>query len=287
MPRIAYVNGRYIAHSAAAVHIEDRGYQFSDGVYEVCEVARGHIIDMRRHLDRLNRSLSELSIDWPLTRSALEIVIREVVRRNGVVNGLVYLQVTRGVAPRDHGFPKPGTRSSLVVTAKKIDPSIAVKKAETGFKVITVPENRWERVDIKSVGLLPNVLAKQKAREAGAQEAWFIDADGLVTEGASTNAWIVTREGVLVTRPADRGILRGITRTTLFEVAEKLGLRIEERAFSVAEAKAAREVFVSSATTIAMPVVAIDGETVANGHPGSITLSLREAFFDVAEKSPA
>jgi D-alanine transaminase len=287
MPRIAYVNGRYIAHSAAAVHIEDRGYQFSDGVYEVCEIARGHIIDMKRHLDRLNRSLTELSIDWPVNRSALEVVIHEVVRRNGVVNGLVYLQVTRGVAPRDHSFPKPGTRSSLVVTAKKIDPAIVSRKAETGFKVITVPENRWERVDIKSVGLLPNVLAKQKAKEAGAQEAWFIDADGMVTEGASTNAWIVTSDGVLVTRPAERGILRGITRTTLFDVAARLGLRIEERAFSAAEAKTAREVFVSSATTIAMPVVAIDGHVVANGHPGSITLSLREAFFDIAEKSPA
>ncbi|OQM74404.1 D-amino-acid transaminase [Manganibacter manganicus] len=287
MPRIAYVNGRYLAHSAAAVHIEDRGYQFSDGVYEMCEIARGYIIDMKRHLDRLNRSLSELSIEWPVTRSALIVVMREVVRRNGVRNGLVYLQVTRGVAPRDHAFPKPGTRSSLVVTAKRIAPSATAKKAETGLKIITVPENRWDRVDIKSVSLLPNVLAKQQAREAGAQEAWFIDAEGTVKEGASSNAWIVTQDGALVTRPADHGILRGITRTTLFDVAAKLGMKIEERAFSVAEAKAAREVFISSATTIAIPVVDIDGETVANGHPGSITLSLREAFFDIAEKSPA
>jgi D-alanine transaminase len=287
MPRIAYVNGRYVAHAGAAVHIEDRGYQFGDGVYEVCEIARGFIIDMTRHLDRLDRSLSELSIDWPIARSALTVVMREIIRRNHVVNGLVYLQVTRGVAGRDHFFPSPETKPSLVVTAKKIDPSAYAHKAETGLKVITVPENRWDRVDIKSVGLLPNVLAKQQAKLAGAQEAWFVDADGFVTEGASTNAWIVTKEGVLVTRPANHGILRGITRTTLLDVAAKLGLKVEERGFTVAAAKAAREVFISSATNIAMPVIAIDGDPVANGHPGSTTLSLRHAFFDIAEKSPA
>ncbi len=287
MPRIAYVNGRYLPHANAAVHVEDRGYQFGDGVYEVCEIARGFIIDMTGHLDRLGRSLSELSIGWPIARSALTVVIREVIRRNGVVDGLVYLQVTRGVAGRDHFFPAPDTRPSLVVTAKKIDPSFYARRAETGLKIITVPENRWDRVDIKSVGLLPNVLAKQQARTSGAHDAWFVDRDGFVTESASANAWIVTREGVLVTRPAQHGILRGITRTTLFKVAEKLGMKIEERAFTAEEAKAAREAFVSSATTTAMPVVAIDGQPVANGHPGSVTLSLRQAFFDVAEKTPA
>lgn len=286
MPRIAYVNGRYVAHRDAAVHIEDRGYQFADGVYEVCEVARGFIVDMRRHLDRLDRSLRELRIDWPIGRKPLEVVLREVVRRNQVFNGLVYVQVTRGVASRDFLFPA-NTLSSLVVTARKVNPALAAKRAEDGIKVITVAENRWDRVDIKSVGLLPNVLAKQKAKEAGAQEAWFVDENDYVKEGGSSNAWIVTKDGVLVTRPADHGILRGITRTTIFDVAAKLGLKIEERGFSVAEAKEAREAFISSATTIAMPVVAIDGQTVANGHPGSITLSLRQAFFDVAEKSPA
>jgi D-alanine transaminase len=283
MPRIAYVNRRYVAHADASVHIEDRGYQFADGVYEVCEVARGYIIDMTRHLDRLNRSLGELQIAWPISRAVLPIVMAEVVRRNRVRNGLVYLQVTRGVASRDFLFPAD-TTPSLVVTAKKVDPAVAAKRAESGIKVITVPENRWDRVDIKSVGLLPNVLAKEKAKEAGAQEAWFVDADGNVKEGGSSNAWIVTRDGFLVTRPAEHGILRGITRTTLFDVAVKLGLKIEERGFSVAEAKAAREAFISSATTIAMPVVAIDGDPVANGHPGSVVLSLRQAFFDVAEK---
>ena len=286
MPRIAYVNGRYLPHADAAVHIEDRGYQFADGVYEVCEVARGYIVDMKRHLDRLDRSLAELRIDWPMSRKALEVVLREVVGRNRVVNGLVYVQVTRGVAGRDFLFPAD-TRPSLVVTAKKVDPAFAEKRAENGIKVITVPENRWDRVDIKSVGLLPNVLAKQKAKEEGAQEAWFVDDDGNVKEGGSSNAWIVTADGVMVTRPAEHGILRGITRTTLFDVAKKLGLVIEERGFSVAEAKAAREAFISSATTIAMPVVAIDGQPVANGHPGSVVAALRKAFFDVAEKTPA
>lgn len=286
MPRIAYVNGRYIRHADAAVHIEDRGYQFADGVYEVCEVARGFIMDMTRHLNRLDRSLSELKIDWPMSRKALETVLREVVRRNRVVNGLVYLQVTRGVASRDHVFPT-AARPAVVVTAKRSDPVAAAKRAESGLKVITVPENRWERVDIKSVSLLPNVLAKQQAKEAGAQEAWFVDPDGTVKEGASTNAWIVTMDGKIVTRPADHGILRGITRTTVFDLAKELGLTIEERAFTVAEAKAAREAFITAATTVVMPVVAIDGDAVANGHPGMVTLSLRNGFFDVAEKTQA
>ena len=286
MPRISYVNGRYEPHSDAMVHIEDRGYQFADGVYEVCEVAHGFVVDMTGHLDRLDRSLSELRMAWPISRRALEVVIGEVVSRNRVRNGLVYLQVTRGVAPRYFLFPT-ATRSSLVVTARKIEPAVNANKAEAGIKVITVPENRWDRVDIKTVGLLPNVLAKEAAKAAGAQEAWFVDTDGNVKEGGSSNAWIVTKEGVLVTRPADHGILRGITRTTLFEVARKLGLKIEERPFSVYEAKAAREAFISSATTIAMPVVAIDASPIANGHPGSVVLSLRQAFFDVAEKRRA
>ena len=287
MPRIAYVNGRYVPHRQAAVHIEDRGYQFADGVYEVCEVARGQIMDMTRHLDRLDRSLGELRIEWPLGRKVLEGIMVEVVRRNRVENGLVYLQVTRGVAPRDHYFPTGETRPALVVTAKRSDPRAAAKRAAEGVKVITVPENRWERVDIKTVGLLPNVLARQQAKEAGAVEAWFVDADGTVKEGASTNAWIVTADGALVTRPAEFGILRGVTRTTVIDVAHRLGLRVEERGFSVDEAKRAKEAFITAATTVVMPVVAIDGEAVANGHPGSVTLSLREAFFDVAEKTPA
>ena len=165
MPRIAYVNGRYVLHRNAMVHIEDRGYQFADGVYEVCEISRGYIMDMTRHLDRLDRSLRELQIAWPMSRKALQIAMSEVIRRNMVKDGLVYLQVTRGVAPRDHPFPGPHVRPAVVVTAKRSDPAAAARRAETGIKVITVPENRWDRVDIKTIGLLPNVLAKQKARE--------------------------------------------------------------------------------------------------------------------------
>ena len=287
MSRIAYVNGRYVRHGQASVHIEDRGYQFADGVYEVCEVARSYIVDMSRHLDRLDRSLSELQIAWPMGRKPLEKVLREVVRRNMVTNGLVYLQVTRGVAKRDHFFPAADTAPAIVVTAKRTDPLAAAKKAANGIAVITLPENRWERVDIKSVGLLPNVLARQKAKEAGAQEAWFLDADGTVKEGAATNAWIVTGEGVLVTRPADFGILRGVTRATVMDIAARHNIKVEERAFTVEEALAAREAFITAASTVVMPVVAIDGRPVANGHPGSVALSLREAFFDVAEKTPA
>jgi len=287
MPRIAYVNGRYVRHSDAAVHIEDRGYQFADGVYEVCEVARGFIIDMTRHLDRLDRSLSELSIDWPMSRKALEFVLREVVRRNHVRNGLVYLQVTRGVAPRDHFFPTTPVRPALVVTAKKTDPEVARRKAEQGVGVITVPENRWERVDIKTVGLLPNVLVKQQAKKASAAEAWFVDEDGNVKEGGSTNAWIVTKDGTLVTRPADFGILRGVTRATLMDLAKKLGLKVEERAFSVEEAYEAREAFITAASTVVMPVVRVNDRSIANGHPGETARRLREAFFEIAEKTPA
>jgi D-alanine transaminase len=284
MSRIAYVNGQYVRHSEASVHVEDRGYQFADGVYEVCEVREGYIVDMTRHLDRLDRSLSELQISWPLARTALVQVIRETVRRNRVTDGMFYLQVTRGVAKRDHVFPSKNVRSSLVVTAKRTDRAAGNARASLGINVITVPENRWDRVDIKTVGLLPNVMARQKAKEQGAAEAWFVDERGFVKEGAATNAWIITRDGVLVTRPADHGILRGVTRTTLFDLAARLNLKIEEREFSVAEAKGAREAFISAATTLIMPVVRIDDTPIANGSPGSLSLSLRDAFFDVAEK---
>lgn len=285
MSRIAYVNGAYVPHADAGVHIEDRGYQFADGVYEVCEVRHGYIVDLTRHLDRLGRSLSELRIDWPMNRAALVHVIREVVRRNRVRNGLFYMQVTRGVARRDHVFPAAETRPSIVVTAKRTDAAAIARKATHGIAAITVTENRWDRVDIKSVGLLPNVLARQKAREEGAQEAIFVDADGTVKEGAATNVWIVDRDGNLRTRPAEHGILKGITRTTLMDVAVPLGLKIEERAFSVDEMLAAREVFITAATSICFPVVSVDGKPIGNGHPGSIAQNIREAFFGVAEKT--
>lgn len=283
MSRIAYVNGRYLPHRDASVHVEDRGYQFADGVYEVCEVLGGRLVDERRHLDRLDRSLRELFISAPMSRAALSAVLREVVRRNGVRNGMVYLQVTRGVARRDHAFPAPDTAPSVVVTTRRTDREAQEALARKGVAVITVPENRWPRVDIKSVSLLPNVLAKQMAKEAGAREAWFVDADGYVTEGASTNAWIVTSDRTIVTRPADSGILRGITRTVAFEVAADLGYKIEERPFTVAEAHAADEAFISAATTVIMPVVRIDGTPVGTGVPGPVATALRLKFHDFSE----
>ncbi|OJF90019.1 D-amino-acid transaminase [Pararhizobium antarcticum] len=285
MSRIAYVNGAYVQHSEAGVHIEDRGFQFADGVYEVCEVRHGLIVDLTRHLDRLDRSLSELRMAWPMARAALVVVIRQVLRRNRVKNGLFYLQVTRGAARRDHVFPADGTPSTIVVTAKRTDAGLIAKKNSQGIKAITVSENRWDRVDIKTIGLLANVLARQTAREEGAQEAIFVDPDGTVKEGAATNVWIVDAEGCLRTRPAEHGILRGITRTTLMDVAETLGLVVEERAFTRDEMLAAREVFITAATSICFPVVAIDGKTIANGHPGTVSQNIREAFFDIAEKT--
>jgi D-alanine transaminase len=283
MARIAYVNGRYVPHREASVHVEDRGYQFADGVYEVCEVRGGQLVDERRHIDRLERSLSELRIAMPMARNALGLVLRETVARNHVRDGIVYLQITRGVARRDHAFPAAGTQPSIVVTARNHDLAKLEQGASEGIAVISVPENRWPRVDIKSVGLLPNCLAKQAAREAGAKEAWFVDGSGFVTEGSSTNAWIVTRDGAVVTRPADFGILRGITRTVLLEVLADHGLKLEERSFTMDEAYAAREAFITSATQFVTPVVQIDGKPVGNGAPGLIASALRRDYHAHAE----
>ncbi len=281
--RVSYVNGRYVPHDSAAVHIEDRGYQFADAIYEACEVRDGAIIDLTRHLDRLDRSLRELRIAAPMSRKALGLVIAEVIRRNRVGFGSVYLQVSRGVARRDHPFPVNAVAPSLVVVAKQQDRQRAEAQAANGIAIVTVPDIRWGRVDIKTVGLLPNVLAKQTAREAGARDAWLVDEAGFVTEGASSNAWIVTADGVLVTRPEGLDILSGITRRGVIDTAAKLGIPVELRAFTVAEAKTAREAFSTSASTIVLPVVAIDGTTVANGYPGSLATALRAAFHHVVE----
>lgn len=277
MSRIAYVNGRYVPHRAASVHIEDRGYQFADGVYEVIAVANGRLIDSGPHLDRLERSLHELRIKPPMGRRALELVVREVVRRNGVENGIIYIQMTRGVAPREHAFPaRPETQ--VVMTSRRGRPQPA-RIVEDGVKAITVPDIRWQRCDIKSVSLLPNILAKQQAKEAGAYEAWLVDRNGMVTEGSSSNAWIVTSDGQLVTRSIENAILAGITRSTVLELARAEGLSLAERPFSVSEAKAAREAFVTSTSSYVTPVTQIDDQVIANGRPGSISLKLRERYM--------
>ena len=278
MSRIAYVNGRYVPFAQARVHVEDRGYQFADGVYEVCAVRAGKLIDEAPHTARLKRSLAELRITPPVNEAALAHIMRETVRRNAVTNGLVYLQITRGVARRDHPFPAKA-KPALVVTAK----NLAIERFDTwatkGVEAKTTAETRWARCDIKSVSLLANVLAKQEAREAGAYEAWFVDDKGFVTEGSSTTAWIVDQNGVLRTRQLDNHILPGVTRGELLPMCRQLGIDAAEKPFTVAEAKAAREAFISAATVGIIPVVKIDGFTIGNGKPGPIAHKLRAAYW--------
>ncbi|MGA8654485.1 MAG: D-amino-acid transaminase [Xanthobacteraceae bacterium] len=283
MSRVAYVNGHYLPMHQAMVHVEDRGYQFGDAVYEVCEVREGRLIDERRHLARLERSLDELQIRAPMSPTAIGIVLREVIARNRIRYGIVYLQVSRGVARRDHAFPAPEVPPSLVVTARPLNARRNEALAAAGIAVISVPDNRWGRVDIKTIGLLPNVLARQAAIAQGARDAWFVDKDGTVTEAASANAWIVTEAGNVVTRPADHGILKGITRTVLFDVIKAQGLTVEERAFTLSEAYAAREAFVTAASQIVLPVVRIDGHVIGEGKPGPLAIGLRRAFHQFAE----
>jgi len=280
MSRVAYVNGRYVPHSGASVHVEDRGFQFADGVYEVCAVRASELIDEEPHLKRLGRSLRELRMDWPVGEQSLRHIMRETVRRNRVTNGLVYMQVSRGVARRDHGFPAPGTNPTLVVTAR----NLAIEKydqwAEKGVAVITLPETRWARCDIKSTGLLANVLAKQQAREKGAFEAWFVDRDGLVTEGSSTNAWIVDANGVLRTRQLGAQILPGVTRAEILPLCRQLGIEVEERPFTVEEAKGAREAFLTAASIGVMPVTAVDAGKIGNGVPGPVSIALGKTYWN-------
>src|SRR5258708_26139961 len=275
MSRVAYVTGRYVPHRDAAVHVEDRGYQFADGVYEVVCAQHGEVIDEDPHLARLERSLKELRITSPMGRRAYKHITRELLRRNRVTNGIVYTQITRGVARRDHPFPAAGTPPSIVMTSRSIKPQDP-KLFERGIAVVSMPDIRWQRCDIKSVSLLPNVLGKQQAREAGAYEAWFVDRDGNVTEGASTNAWIVTQDGELVTRQLGNAILGGITRRSLIELANEAQIRVVEPAFSIEEARRAREAFLTSTTSFVTPITKLDGKPVGSGTPGSVAARLRE-----------
>ncbi len=285
MARWAYVNGRYLPHRQAVVHVEDRGFQFADGVYEVVTILDGRFADLEGHMERLGRSLRELRMDWPAAPRVVEMIARELARRNRLHNGSLYIQITRGVAPRDFKFPAD-TKPTLVMTAKRVAAFARPEHLENGVSVITVPDIRWGRRDIKTVGLLAPVLAKQQAAESGAYEAWLIDSDGTVTEGSSSNAWIVTGEGVLVTRPPSTRILNGITRLSLLRLAGERGIPMQERPFTVEEAVTAREAFVSSAGTFALPVTRIDGRPVGNGKPGPITRTLRQAYLDyVAERT--
>lgn len=278
MSRYAYVNGRFVPHARAAVHIEDRGYQFADAVYEVWSVVDGQLYDEDGHFERLVRSLSALGIPLPRSRPALTCIIRELLRRNRIRNGLVYLQVSRGVARRDHAPPVPQPAPAIVLTAKPLDLDAQQARSESGVAVITQPDIRWGRCDIKTTNLLPNVLAKQAAHQAGAGECWLVDGQGLVTEGSSTNAWIVDARGVLRTRQADNKILHGITRARVMACARETGVDFEERPFTADEVAAAQEAFMTSASTFVLPVISIDGHVIGTGAPGALTMALRKAY---------
>jgi D-alanine transaminase len=285
--RVVYVNGQYCPYAEAGVHAEDRGFQFGDAVYEVCEVRGGRLVDETRHMQRLARSLTELGISEPMSRGAWSRVMRETIRRNRVGDGLVYLQVSRGARPRDFLFPPAHAKPTVVCLARAVSPARLEAAAAAGIAIKTVPDTRWARCDIKTVMLLPASLAKEAARGEGAKEAWFVDAQGNVTEGASSNAWIVDRDGRLVTRHIDNAVLRGITRTTLIDLLKRENIEIVERAFSVEEARTAREAFITSATNFVMPVVRIDGKPIGNGAPGLLSLKLRAEFHTAAEIADA
>lgn len=282
MPRIAYVNGQYVPHDQAAVHIEDRGFQFADSIYEVIAVMNGVLADAKGHIDRLERSLDELRMDLPVTRSTLMLVMRELVRRNRTPNGALYIQVTRGVAPRDFVFPKNKPPLSLVMTLRNANYDLATRKASIK-KVVTVPDIRWKRRDIKSTALLGQVLAKQQAADKGAYEAWMVDEDGLVTEGSSSNAWIINDKKQLITRATTgNAILKGVTRNALQELCKREGIKIVERAFTVKEAYTAKEAFCSSAVALIAPVGYIDGRKIGTGGLGPVTEKIFDLYMDYA-----
>lgn len=279
MSAVAYVNGAYVPLRAASVSIFDRGLQFADLIYEVWAVREGRLRDAAGHFARLRRSLAELRIATPMSEAALGAIIHETKRRNRVREGIVYLQITRGQAARDHVFPSASVRPTTIITAKNLNQAAIATRLAEGVKVISLPETRWARRDIKSTNLLPNVLARQAAREAGAFEAWFVDAAGLVTEGTSSNAWIVDAAGRLRTRALSHDLLHGVTRAGLIEAARRLDFKVHEEAFTLDEARAAREAFISAASNPATPVVVIDGVPVGEGKPGPITLRLRENYL--------
>ncbi len=276
--RIAYVDGRYLPHGEAGVHVEDRGLQLGDAIYEVFAVLGGRIADEDEHLDRLERSLGEIALAPPMGRAALKLVLREMVRRNRVRNGFLYLQVTRGAVKRDHPIPALSPRPTLILTLRPFDVEAAARRQAEGIAVLTRPDERWGRCDIKTTQLLANLLAKTEARRAGAYEAWLVDDNGFVTEGASTTAWIVDRDGRLTTRDLSHAVLPGVTRRVILEAAAEAQLPVVTRLFTPDEAKTAKEAFISSASGAAVPVVMIDGVRIGNGTPGPLTRRIGELY---------
>lgn len=279
MSRIVYVNGEYVPEAEARISVFDRGFLFADGVYEVSSVLRGGLVDNRGHLARLHRSLNELDMAVPASDAEIEAIQRTLIERNGVDEGLVYLQITRGAADRDFAYPE-GARPSLVMFTQQKN-VVDSPQAQTGIAVISVEDIRWRRRDIKTVGLLAASMAKMQAKRAGADDAWLVE-EGHVTEGSSNNAFIVDADGTLVTRQLGNQILAGITRKAVLRLAEEQRIGIEERPFSVDEAYRASEAFITSATTFVMPVVSIDGRTVGDGRPGRLSRRLRELYIQMA-----
>lgn len=283
MSRIAYIDGVYQPMNLPGILVEDRGYQFADGVYEVCAIRNGKLLDETRHLDRLDYSLQALNIPMPMSRAALKQVMRETLRRNRVSDGILYMQVSRGVAPREHMYDAD-LKPVLVITARPIAAERRAQIMKKGISAISVPDQRWARCDIKSISLLPNVLARQSARNAKVQEAWQIDGRGMVTEGAATNAWIVDAKGVLRTRPADHEILNGIVRQVLLDCVAELGFKFAEKPFSLSEALAAKECFSTASTMSVFPVVKLDGRKIGSGKPGPVAKALSVAYDTVEQE---
>lgn len=279
MSRIVYVNGEYLPEEAAKISVFDRGFLFADAVYEVTSVLDGRLVDNRGHLARLRRSLEALRIPMPLDEGEIEAVQRALIERNRLENGIVYMQVTRGAADRDFPYPREAKPSLVMFTQAR--PLIDVPAARDGIKIISVPDIRWARRDIKTVGLLAPVMAKQAALDAGVHDAWFVE-DGKVTEGSSNNAYIVNAAGRIVTRRLGNEILHGVTRATVIELSRQAQVEVEERAFTLEEAYAAREAFVTSASIFVLPVVEIDGRRIADGEPGPITRRLRALYIEAA-----
>lgn len=285
MSRVAYVNGRYLPKAEASVNIEDRGYQLADGIYEVVYVTGGRMVDETLHLDRMDRSLREIRVRAPMGRTALQHVLREVVRRNRLRDGLIYIQVSRGVSSREHVFPSAPVAPAIVVTAKHMRAMPAEAGANAGT-AITLADERWARCDIKSIGLLANVLARQTAKEQGATEAILFGADGLVTEGAATNVWIVDANGTLRTRALGHAILPGCTRGALMHILEEEGIAFEERPFTLDEIRSAREVFITSASSFVKGMLKLDGKPVGDGTVGPVTRRLFDLFRRHAQGAP-
>ncbi len=282
MPRVAYVNGRYRSYASAMLHAEDRGFQFADSIYEGIGVWQGELVDFGPHFDRLSRSASQINLRLPCGAAALEVIAGECIRRNHVAQGLVYVQVTRGSAPRKHIFPSV-EKPSLVVTATTLAPPY--DRYPLGVGILTQPDLRWQRCDIKSTALLANILAKQAAYEAGAYDAWFVDAKGAITEGGSTNAWIAPDDNTLVTRGPSNALLNGVTRASVIKLAREDRLKVVERAFTVEEAYASSEAFVTSTTSFVLPVVRIDGREIGDGRVGALSKRLQMLYIRYLDAS--